>query len=405
MASSGWQGEQTVYNYSSNIRLIGDLKIDGITHSGSTLRVWGEIELGGRGTNGYYIYFNNGVHGRATTQGDSLIVGNGVSVYAGQNYRRSFDVTINGVSESATSYNFSAVYYACNANDCSSKYFDTRLYWTINFAASGTPPSGGHIEFVSHTWNSVTVTSSVSSWGSGYSNTPKLEGIFIDPVATSSDWNHTGRVVLRTYTNATTMTFNDISNTNYSGAYDGGYTLKGMTPYKISCYASTELGETTDFDDTVRYTPPAPGQLSYTDEGNNSWRVVYTGVAADNSTSYTAADLTRTFRYKDTADANWTYVQQDTQAALTDATISYITIPAQHTVEIEAWMTYKGEQSEASVTSVTNAAPAVHLYGSANNQAEEIEHLYGSVNGQTEKISKLYASVGGVTKLIFEDNS
>lgn len=282
---------------------------------------------------------------------------------------------------------------------------------TVNYNLSGdvpsagTPPSGGHIEFVSHTWNSVTVTSSVSSWGSNYSGTPKLEGIFIDPVATPSNWNHTGRVVLRTYTNATTMTFSDISNTNYSGAYNGGYTLKGMTPYKISCFASTDLGETTDFDDTVRYTPPAPGQLSYTDEGNGSWRIVYTGVAANNSTSYTAADLVRTFRYKDSSSSTWTYVQQDAQAALTDATISVIPISPQHTVEIEAWMTYKGEQSEVSSTTITNAAPAVHLYGSANNQAEEIEHLYGSVNGQTEKITKLYASVGGVTKLIFEDNS
>lgn len=405
MASSGWQGEQTVYNYSSNIWLTGNLKIDGITHSGSTLRVWGEIELGGRGNSGYYIYFNNGVMGRSTRQGEALIVGQGVSIYAGQNYRRSFDVTVNNVSPSDTSFAFAAYYYACNADDCSSKYFDVRLEWNINFDASGTPPSGGHIEFVSHTWNSVTVTSSVSSWGSNYSDTPKLEGIFIDPVATASDWSHTGRVVLRTYTNATTTTFNDISNTNYSGAYDGGYTLKGMTPYKISCYASTNLGKTTDFDDTVRYTPPAPGQLSYTDEGNGSWRVVYTGVAANNSTSYTAADLTRTFRYKDSSSSTWTYVQQDTQAALTDATISVIQISPQHTVEIEAWMTYKGEQSEVSSTTITNDTPVAHLYASARGISKEVAKLYGPVNGQTKKIKKLYGSVGGVAKLIFEDNS
>ena len=166
---------------------------------------------------------------------------------------------------------------------------------------------------------------------------------------------------------------------------------------------------TKTLDSTVRYTPPAPGQLSYTDEGNGSWRVVYTGVAANNSTSYTAADLVRTFRYKDSSSSTWTYVQQDAQAAITDTTISVIPISPQHTVEVEAWMTYKGGQSEVSSTTITNDAPAAHLYGSVpgqvRNESAEIEKLYGSVNGQTKKITKLYASVGGVTKLIFEDNS
>lgn len=404
MASSGWQGEQTVYNFSSNIWLTGNLRIDGITHSGTDLRVWGVLELGGRGASGYYIYFNNGIHGRTTRQGDGLIVGNGVSVYSGQNYQRSFDVTITGVSENTTSFSFSAVYYACNANDCSSKYFDTRLYWNINFAASGTAPSGAGTTFISHTWNSVTMASSVSSWGSGYSGTPNLECI-IDG-GTGSSFGP--RIGIRNATSALSAT-NTVSNTTKTFSLDGGLDLKGCTQYRLACWASTNIGNTSRIDSVTRYTPPAPGQFSYTDEGNNSWRVVYTGVAANNATNYTAADLTRTFRYKDAADANWTYVQQDAQAALTDVTISYITIPAQHAVEVEAWMTYKGGQSEVSAITITNTAPVVHLYGSVpgqvRNESAEIEKLYGSVSGQTKKIKKLYASVGGVSKLIFEDNS
>ena len=404
MASSGWQGEQTVYNYSSNVWLTGDLRIDGITHSGSTLRVWGAIELGGRGSSGYYVYFNNGVMGRSEKQSEALIVGQGVSIYAGQNYRRSFDVTINNVSSSATSYTFSAYYYACNANDCSSKYFDVRLDWNITFSASGDLPSGADAVFASHTWNSVTMTSSVSSWGSGYSGTPNLECI-IDGGTTSS---FGPRIGIRNATTATSVT-NTVSNATKTFSLDGGLDLKGCTQYRIACWASTNIGNNSIIDSTTRYTPPAPGQLSYTDEGNSSWRVVYTGVAANNSTSYTAADLVRTFRYKDATDANWTYVQQDAQAAITDVTISYIPISPQHTVEIEAWMTYKGEQSEVSSTTITNDTTVAHLYGSVpgqvRNESAEIEKLYGSVNGQTKKITKLYASVGGMTKLIFEDNS
>lgn len=400
MASSGWQGEQTVYNYSSNVWLTGDLKIDGITHSGSTLRVWGEIELGGRGSSGYYVYFNNGVMGRSEEQGEALIVGQGVSIYAGQNYRRSFDVTINNVSSSATSYTFSAYYYACNANDCSSKYFDVRLDWNISFSASGSAPSGLAVTYVSNTWNSVTGSVTLSSYGTPSSDANRyIEFGVVDP--SNNEYGSPYRYKTKKAVNSETFT---VTNSDY-----GAFVIKGCIGYKVGGWATNTVMYTKTLDSTVRYTPPAPGQLSYTDEGNGSWRVVYTGVAANNSTSYTAADLVRTFRYKDSSSSTWTYVQQDTQAAITDTTTSVIPISPQHTVEIEAWMTYKGGQSEVSSTTITNDAPAAHLYGSVpgqvRNESAEIEKLYGSVNGQTKKITKLYASVGGVTKLIFEDNS
>lgn len=47
----------------------------------------------------------------------------------------------------------------------------------------------------------------------------------------------------------------------------------------------------------------------------------------------------------------------------------------------------------------------VKLYGSVNNQAQEIKKLYGSVNGQSVKIHKLYASVNGRSKLIFVESN
>lgn len=47
----------------------------------------------------------------------------------------------------------------------------------------------------------------------------------------------------------------------------------------------------------------------------------------------------------------------------------------------------------------------VKLYGSVNNQAQEIKKLYGSVNGQSVRIRKLYASVNGRSKLIFVESN
>lgn len=39
MATSGWQNEQTWFTYSSNIRLIGNIRVDSITHTGTNLRI------------------------------------------------------------------------------------------------------------------------------------------------------------------------------------------------------------------------------------------------------------------------------------------------------------------------------------------------------------------------------
>lgn len=47
----------------------------------------------------------------------------------------------------------------------------------------------------------------------------------------------------------------------------------------------------------------------------------------------------------------------------------------------------------------------VKLYGSVNNQSQEIKKLYGSVNGQSVRIRKLYASVNGRSKLIFVESN
>lgn len=57
--------------------------------------------------------------------------------------------------------------------------------------------------------------------------------------------------------------------------------------------------------------------------------------------------------------------------------------------------------SSAGPTLSVTTARDVKLYGSVNNQTEEVQKLYGSVNGQTKSIRKLYGSVNGLTKLIY----
>lgn len=379
MASSGWQGSQYIYTVYSEIW--GNLRIDGITHSGTDLRVWGALRVEGKGSG--CSYFNNGIHGYTESQSDALIVGGGVNVCSGNTFDRSFDVTIHNVSTSTTSYNFDAYFYACNANNCSSKYFDVRLRWTISFSASGSGPSGAAVEYISSTWKSVKIKSSVSSWGSGYSGTPNLEQIVVLPTATTSNWKTTGRQVLKNATSSLTNT-NTVTNNN-SISFDGGLTIKGASKYKVAAYASTNIGSTDVLDNTIIYTPPAPGQLTYVIDPNDDSKqtITYVGVPANNATDYTQSLLTRTVRYKGQNDANWTYIENDTQIALDASTTQLINIPAGTTTAVEAWMTYNGLKSQVSKANLTNNQDPVYLYCSMGNKAERIEKLYGAVVPQS----------------------
>lgn len=392
MASSGWQNEQTVYTLSANWRLVANIAIDSITHSGSNLRVVGTISVGGRGTNGYYAYFNDGIYARATTQGDGAIVSGGTTIYVGgTDYYRGFDVTIGGVSEQTTSFNFSVV-----VRDGANQYFNTRLYWTLNFDASVVAPSGLTVTHVSNTWNSVTGRVQLSSYGapSGDSNRYIEFGV-VDPTKTT--YGSPYRYKIEKTSQDKTFTVTDSDN--------GTFSIKGCTKYKCGGYATNTQSSIQTLGATLYYTPPAPGQLTYVESSPGTYDIEFTGVAANNQTTYDTASLTRNVRYREVGTSAWTDIAAGTTALITDVTQSTIPVPASKTYEIEAWMTYHGNQSEVSRVTITNTANPVYLYASARGVSKKVAKLYGSVNGQTKKIKKLYGSVGGVSKLIFEDDS
>ena len=388
MASSGWQGRHDVQT-GQYPHIALDLNVQSISHTGNSLRVVGEIAVintsGSIDYNGISLWWPNG-SGSVDLHGWAEVIA-----------YKSFDTTIS-LAAGTTSYSFGVQIEAGSVIPY------TGTSWTLDVGSGGVAPSDANIAFVSSTWNSVTMTSSVVSWGSGYSGTPNIQGIFVDPTATSSDWISKGRVVKRAATSSLSYTFNNVSNTNFDATYDGGYTLKGMTPYKIAVWAVTSIGVSSKLDNTTRYTPPAPGQFTYTEASVGVFAVEYTGVAANNYSGYAASELTRNVRYREQGTSTWTDVASGV-AALTDVTQATITVPAGKTYEVEAWMTYHGEQSEVSMITVTNSSFTPHLYASARGISKEVEKLYGSVNGQTKKIKKLYGSVGGATKLIFEDNA
>lgn len=275
--------------------------------------------------------------------------------------------------------------------------------YTVSFTATnGTTPSGGSVEVIGSTWNSVTLQASGVNYGKpdGISTRTIIVGVTPD----ASSYAYKREVGLGAVTSGT-------GTVNNNSAYGGSaqpFTLKGMRPvYAYVWVNNTVQSAFVEHKSTPYYLPPAPGQLSYTLDSqtaaSKTYTVSYTGVAANNVLDYTPSDLKRTVRYSTDNGATWTYVANDVQEELTTATSFQVSIAAQHSVVVQSWMTYKGKQSDVSAVTIYNGNRPAHLYGSVDGLSEEIEHLYGSVNGESKKVVRLYGSVGGVTKGVFED--
>ena len=159
MASSGWQTQQNVYTYNSNVTFVSNIRIDSITHSGTNLRVTGAVMFGARGTSGYYATYTYGVQEKPGNGSYTQIVpANGqIKVGSGNDRTSTFDVTISNVSTSTTSYSFPVAYKACYNSGCSSTYWTATKNWTITFDASSAP-TGLYANNLSSTYNSVSGT-------------------------------------------------------------------------------------------------------------------------------------------------------------------------------------------------------------------------------------------------------
>lgn len=271
---------------------------------------------------------------------------------------------------------------------------------SVSFTSNaGTAPSSLSASITSATYNSAVVSGTVGSYGypSGASNRYFCIGLNING---SSIANRREAASNKGATSWSTTINN--SSSNKGGAFD----LKGMLPVYPFIWVTNTV-KTNQYFGSVYYLPPAPGQLSYTLDSQTPTTKVYTvsyaGVAANNITGYTAADLKRTFRYSTDGGSTWTYVDNAATKTLTTVSSFTITLNAQDSVQVEAYLTYKSKNSTTSTLTITNSSAPVYLYGSVNGEAKQVIKLYGSANGETVKIKKLYGSVNGVSRLVYDD--
>lgn len=398
-----WLNEQTWFTYSSNIRLIGNINPTSITHSGSTLRIQGTIAAGARGSSNYSFYYLDYTSYAQPEGGSKIALGaKGKTWKVGQaDTHVTFDVTLSNVPATATSRSFYVNFYGPNTNSVKAT-----LYWTINFSASGSAPSGGYITYNSCTWDSINATSGVSSWG-GINGTLCL---FVATGTTNGDINDAttlGSYARREYwygkTSELSHTFNADDASTSGTWYGTPLSIKGLLHYKIAYNNLNTAGTIAALDSTLRYLPPSPSKFTYTDpggEGTKDFSVTFKGDTDNNHTTYDTANLTRTVRYKVNDAADWTYVVEDEVALIGAETTFTVRIPGSQSAVIEGWQTYHDMQSEVKTLTLYNGNAPSRVYGPVDGKSKLAVKLYGPVDGKSKNIVKLYGSVDGKSKAI-----
>lgn len=392
MASSGWQGETVIQDATHGLKQYPhmklDLRIDSISHSGTTLTYKGVVKV--ICSSGYISYNNVSVSlTGGGTKTINLNLNSSGTATALVPASGTFSCTINNVSATTTTKTVTASLSAGSVAAGSAS-------WTLSFGASTTAPSGLYINSISSAWDSVTGTVGLSSYGTGTS-TRRLQMI-VQYVTYTGGQPHMAEEVSNGALSATLTVSND-SIVSSAGAVD----IKGCGLYYTGVWANNGSLSSRLAGPSV-YTPPAPVVFNYVHIGeSNQWQVTLTGDPNKNNTDYTPAQLTRSLRYK-IDNGSWVNVESAVTKSIDATTIVTVTIPNSSTATIEGWMTYQGQDSEVSTITITNSDAPVHLYGSVSGESKEIHHLYGSVNGRSKKITKLYASVGGIAKLVFEDS-
>lgn len=369
MASSGWQGNKE-FPYASSLKC--NLNITGLYHTGTSLRVVGQIAAVYPSSSTYYgAYYNYPVYVTPAGGSQMTLLTAYQWVYGGGNngldssVRVNFDVTVS-VTSSATSYNFGVYINMNNGQNTGT------LTWTLSFASSGTAPSAGSIAGLSSYWdygaNCVCIKSTKISVNDGGLPLTELSFLCSNEAYTASGFPSGKRIGVVCVNNYGQI----LSNSTSVVADSGGYSLQGNTLTYTGLYTTNSAG-------TYRYitsagaptivTVPPPPTITRRWEWGKSLEIDYT-MPAD------GGYYSRTLQYTVNGGSTWTQVTTATGTAAKSGTYT-ITGLANNTWYNVTFRTVTTAGSTNSNTLHMCTKNPTNLYGSVSNAATHINKLYG----------------------------
>lgn len=253
---------------------------------------------------------------------------------------------------------------------------------SFGFTLSGIPqgavaPSGLSVSISSIADTGATFSVSLSSYGTPSS----ADGRYIEAaIMGQSTYGGKYRYDIAKNKASATITVTNSSKTNSSNPL----TIVPNTQYWYGAYATNTSLSISKVQETFTTLPAYITSITANDVGQGE---VYFTI---NHASEGSADTVVTELSYD--QNTWQTVSDEFNLSLSEQTTLYVR---------------RSNNSGSTPVFSISVTPStrVKLYGSVNNQSQEIKKLYGSVNGQSVRIRKLYASVNGRSKLIFVESN
>lgn len=347
MASSGWQGQQDIQT-GKYPKMALNLRIDGITHSGTNLRVWGAVRAVVTSGNIYY----NGVYVSWPGGGYSQ---NMNPVSTGGYVDWGFDTTIGGVAQTTTGYTFTASLSAGSTASGSAS-------WWITFNASSSSPATPSVSIASIQEFGATLNVSLSSYGqpSGEANR-YIEG------AVLGQSTYGGRYRYKTQKAVNSATF-VVDNSGATNA-NNPLTIVPNTQYWYGAYATNTAMANNTVAGTFITRPASISSLTTNDLGHGN-----ISISVSHGTEGSAANVSTEYS---TDGETWLAAPEPFVVHISQAT----------TISVR-----RRNSSGATPVATTSVVPFVSA------------KLYCSVDGAAADIKKLYAPIAALTSLTATPN-
>lgn len=311
---------------------------------------------------------------------------NGTQVYAARLSAGTGSIGLNNIS-------FTVGTTATSANVSWSSSDGYSGSFTVSFPSGGTAPTGLATQVTARTWNSATMKTSVSSWGTGAG--PNQLVLHIGPTYNNETYLRQAEASYSPFT-AT------INNSSTSGSHTA-FTMKGchtLYPY-IYAYNGTLDAKTWG---SAFYLPPAPLQTlsksaeSYAGSNKSNATISITG---GNSTNNNNVTVTTQYRYSTNNGSTWTaWTSAGTGSPWITKTASF-QVPCNTSIQVQARQVYQSLNSDVKSLTFTSMKTPARLYIPVNSKSKLTRKLYIGVNGRSEKVIKLYKGVGGRAKLVY----
>lgn len=262
-------------------------------------------------------------------------------------------------------------------------------------------PTGGTTTVDARTWNSVTLSSSITSYGYPSTNSERKLAIGVRGASSQSPvYKRENQVGLVTsYT--TTVTNSSI--------YPAGQPLIlcGCEAFYPYVWAWNGVASSLFLEETAYYLPPAPlATLSLDSLSAGALdaeaTITIAGSPDDGTYNKVGSLVTTEYRYVvgSGSYSAWTTLGSN-EAPATSHTITLTGLALNSSVTVQARQSFSGTYSEVKSLSFATSPKQIGVYGSVNDETKEAIKIYGSVNGETKQVVKAYCSVGGLTKRIY----